>query len=417
MVGRCLCRVGYGLLLCVMGWWATVCTQTSAYAQKTADVSVVVSSLDKTGANNAWIEGVWSESLGVRHRESALYLGGIPEDQSNALSEAAKAFAAGKKAYEELNPETSFRQFTKAIRHYKEASAYTTDIKPLAQALLYIGVGYLLNGQRAQGIASFQQALVFQPTATLAGISTEEDKLQIFKLAEEEIKKLPKHLIKISAETDAAVFIDGRFRGVTPLQVRLSEGEHLIAVRRQGYVSWGRSLRIKGPETLEAQLKALSGQTNWLKLGQSATDNGSQEQAEVPASVLALGQLTGGEMLVIAQTKRVQSRLWIQAAAYDLANKRQVAAGGAWAEWPKGTEVAQELLRSLLRGTPVRLGGWLPNAIGSTGSPPKGGGNAVGIALGITAGVLVLGAGVAIAVYFLTQPRCEKGSCIDLTLK
>lgn len=98
MVGRCLGRVGYGLLLCVVGWWGTVCAQKSVYAQKTADVSVVVSSLDKTGANNAWLEGVWSESLGARHRESALYLGGIPEDQSNALSEAAKAFAAGKKS-------------------------------------------------------------------------------------------------------------------------------------------------------------------------------------------------------------------------------------------------------------------------------------------------------------------------------
>ncbi len=411
MVSRCLRSIWYGLACCIVGWCGT------ASAQKTADVSVYVSSLDKTGENLAWLEGAWGEALGIRLRESALSLGGLPAEQSNALDEAEKAFAAGKKAYEDLNPEASFRQFSKAIRRYKDASAYVMDSKPLAQALLYIGVGYLLNGQRAQGMESFRQALVFQPTATLAGITTEEDKLQIFKLAEEESKKQAKHLLKISADTESAVFVDGRFRGITPVQIRLTEGEHLISVRRQGYVSWGRSVRIKGPETLEAQMKALSGQANWQKLGQSAAENGSQEQAEFPASVLALGKLTSGEILVIAQTKRVQSRLWIQAAVYDLTNKRQVAAGGAWAEWPKGTEVAQELLRSLLRGTPVRLGGWLPNAIGGSSPPPKGGGNAVGIALGITAGVLVVGAGVAVAVYFLTQPRCEKGSCIDLTLK
>ncbi|MCB9640364.1 MAG: PEGA domain-containing protein [Myxococcales bacterium] len=413
MTSRCLVRRCFYVLCCILAQGFFV---SPTWSKGTEDVSFYVDTLDDNAAGTAWLEGVWADSLSQRYRSATLSLGGIPEEPSNALKEAEEAFAAGKKAYEELNPEQSFRQFSKAIKHYKAAGAYLPDAQRLAQALLYIGVGYLLNGQRAQGVEAFRHALIFQSKSTLTGISTESDKLQIFRLAQTEVRKLQRHDIKITANTGASVFIDGRFRGTTPLQVSLVEGEHIISVRRQGYARWGKVFRVKGDQAFSASLTAHAKQAAWIKAGKAAALEGSKEQGEFPAVVGAFGKMSQSNFLLLAQVKRIKMRLWIQAAAYDLKNKRQIAAGGAWADWPKGTEVAQELLRSLLRGTPVRLGGWLPGSLGSGPGKPSGG-NGLAIALGVTAGVILIGGGVALALYFLSQPRCDNGSCINLTIK
>lgn len=58
---------------------------------------------------------------------------------------------------------------------------------------------------------------------------------------------------------DATVYVDGRSRGQGKTTVRLSSAPHSIEVRRQGYISWSRTVtpRPGYPQTLSARLRSV----------------------------------------------------------------------------------------------------------------------------------------------------------------
>ena len=379
-------------------------------------VAIVVSSLDQgDSAGAAWLQGAWKAHLRERFVASEQFLGGTQQDTQ--LERAKKAYQEGKKAYEDLNPDLSFRQFKEAMQFYEGAATYVHDIKPLAQTLLYLGISHFLNGRRKESDACFLQALLYREGITLAGITTESDKLQLLSKAQEALGGLSKVSVKIDATPRASVFLDGEYRGVTPLTLLVYPGRHLLSLRREGYRWWGKTIEIKGESKHAPTLEALEKKGAWEKESQAAVDAGITEQGEAPAAVKAALKTTQSGYLVLAQVKEMKGRLWVRASAYQ--GGRQIATGGAWLDQSKDLASAQELLRSLLAGNTVRLRGWLPGEIGQGGSPKAGGGGNTGlwIGLGIAGGALLVGGAVALTVVLLSQPRCERGACVSLVLK
>ena len=361
-----------------------------------------------------WVEGVVSDTLRKRMGQLSNKLGEIPAAKQAQQRQAMLAFKIGKKAFEELNPDLSFRKFQQTLRLFRQIAPYANQIETLCRALLYIGVGHLLNGQQANGQKSFEEALSYCPNMTLSGITTENDKLQIFRAAQSTMRRTPRGRLKFTANIPANVFIDGRYRGQTPLTLSLRKGNHIVSIRRAGYVRWGKILNVTQAttQTLNAKLKKVSTFQKWLALGTSATRH-VRKTDNVHSSVSAFAKWASSSTLMLLHVSTLQDDVIVHAALYDMRKKKQLAAGGARVEQGTGAVGLRSMVKQLLAGQDPAIGTWSP---GLAAPSISGSGPNVGLIVGVAAGAVVVIGGVTAAIMLASPPTCPSGACAQIKL-
>jgi len=89
---------------------------------------------------------------------------------------------------------------------------------------------------------------------------------------------------------DATVYVDGRARGQGKTTVRLSAAPHAIEVRRQGYVSWTRTVtpRPGYPQTLNASLQTLQSVAD-AKVAKTLQSPAAQTLRRVEPATFSMG--------------------------------------------------------------------------------------------------------------------------------
>lgn len=406
-------------------WWILcgLCiSNTFAFAETKGKVAIYVSGEGKDNNAAAWVEGIWAGALGTRFRSAEDFLEGPPPSKSVAITKAKAAFAAGRKAFNDLNPEQALRQFEESVRLYEAAAGYLDDLSPLSNALLNKGLTFLVLGKKQRGQRAFRQALLYKPKAQLTPFSTEKDKLSVFNAVRSQQSALTKGTIKVNATPTSSVFVDGEYKGLAPLTLKLTKGKHLVLVRRGGYKRWARLVIVTGtPQELAASLSPLGSRTNWRRTGEAASVQ-TKASEKMPAEVDAFGRVSQTPVVLLAQVKQIGQKVWIQAAAYDLKSSRQLATGGAVVAYGTGQTDVRKLALSLLQSQSVKLNGWTPLKPLKRNSPGQGDKVAksnTGLIVGLTVTVVVLaGAGVGAYFLFFREPSCsEEGSCIKIELK
>ncbi|TNE44515.1 MAG: PEGA domain-containing protein [Deltaproteobacteria bacterium] len=394
-----------------------------ARAQDSGKVSLFVTGdTAKHERAATWVEGIWVNIFHKRLQDAEVFLG-ARGDQVAVLNNAEKAFLAGKKAYEDLNPDLAFRKFRESIGLFESGASYLWDMNRVSQAWLYLGVSYLLSGKRLDAEKSFLQALIINPTADIKSVTTEADKVKVFKQVEQQIGLAPVGTLEIRTTPYASVYINGKLAGAAPVRLRLRRGKHFVMVRREGYKHWGKVVSVTGQTArFSMTLAPLNARSNWLQSGKLATQS-LKPQSSLPTGVAAFGTLSQSRYVLLAKVKFLPDgkRIKIVAAAYDVVSKKQLASGGAVAGWGTEPDIVKKLGEQLLAGNSVRLGGW--QTIGRRPPPPpKKGGSKAGLAVGLTIGLLVLaGGGVVLGLYLtgnLTGPQCpDTGSCVEIKLE
>lgn len=391
-------------------------------AQNTGKLSLFVQG--KTAKHEraaTWVEGIWVNAFHKRLQDAEVFLG-ARGNQAAALQRAEKAFQAGKKAFEDLNPDLAFRKFRESISQSESGASYLWDMKRVSQAWLYMGVSYLLSGKKTNAERSFLQALIINPKADIKSITTEADKVKVFKQVEQQIGLAPVGTLEIRTTPYASVYINGKLAGAAPVRLRLRRGKHFVMVRREGFKHWGKVVSITGQTArFSMKLAPLNSRDNWMQSGRLASLN-LGPQSKLPTGVSAFGALSQARYVLLAKVHFLPDgkRIKVVAAAYDVVTKKQLASGGAVAGWGTEPEVIKKLAQQLLSGNSVRLGGW--QAIERRPPPPpKKGGSKAGLAVGITFAILALaGGGVVLGLYLtgnLLPPECPKtGSCVELKI-
>lgn len=377
----------------------------------------------------AWVEGHWFDLLKQRIRSTEKVFGAVPAPKQEALQKAAKAFQAGQVSYNNLEFGKALRFFRKSVRLYESAVPYLFDLKPLAKAWLLIGTVELVNGKKASARRAYQQAVLFDPKASLKGIEQDKSRFQFFARSKAALASKSRGLLEVTSSEPGALYINGQFLGVTPQKVSLPPGTHMVVVRKPGVAWWGKMIALSGTSfSVNADLQARPGRVSWMAAGVAAAAHVGKV-ASFPESVSVFALKAGAQQVLVARVKRVKggTHLSVSAAVYDRATKRQVAAGGALVPWQPTTGqrvVSTRLLEDLLSGKSVAIGGWKPTSMKLPRPvPPKGKGGGAGgwIALGVTLGVLAIGGGTFAVLYF-TQPQLfrtcpSSGGCIQLTIQ
>jgi len=295
------------------------------------------------------------------------------------------------------------------------------DMKPVARSWMYVGISYLLSGKKAKAKEAFRQAVILNPNIQIQQATKEDDKIRFFNEVKKQTFLTPQGVIDVRAKPHAAVFVNGRLVGATPVRLRLRKGRNFLMLRREGYKTWGTVAEITGQTSrFSTRMQPLSAKGNWYQAGTLASQFVGKTN-KVSPGVAALGAITQSRFMLLARVRFIQGgeKISIQAAAYDMVERKQIAAGGAIAAWGKGYKVVARLARALMNENSVKLGGWPPAGGGKVVSKAKGG-SKVGLAVGLTLGLLALaGGGVVLGLYLsgnLVPPPCPaSGSCIEVS--
>lgn len=398
-------------------------------SQVRRDVALFVQGVDAKDRSAAiWLEGFWTHAFKHRVRTPASSFGVIPAIRTDAIPAARFAFKAGQKLYTNLDLDKASKKFNEAIRLFESALPYLDDFRMLSRVWCFVGVTYLLNGKKKNARQAFIRALLFSKSASLQGISKDQQKIKFFQSIRTYIQSATKSMLRITAAGPASVSINGHFVGVTPLAVRLVPGTHVVVVRRPGYKRWSKTIALSGaPFTLRVPLSSYSQKTSWAETGQKASLYTLKHKG-IPESVRQLATVVQTSKIAVAQVRRAQSGsvVSVQVAVYDIQAQKQLATGGAKVAWRSmsGRTTARQLLSQLLQGRDSTLNGWTPlatRAIPKPGVKKKGSSTGLWIGLGVTLGVLAVGGGTVLVVY-LANPElfkaCPSGTgCVQVTIR
>lgn len=367
-----------------------------------------------------WVEGLWLNELGQKCRDTESLLGGYPPQHLENIKKAKVALAAGKKLLDALEPEKALKKCQQSIQLFESASLYLSDLTPLSNAWLCVGLSHLTQGKKAAGEKAFLQAIVYVPNVNIRKMSSDQDKLVAFQKAKAAWKKLKKSTVKVRSTPTASIFVNGKFVGVSPQTLSLQQGQQIIVVQKEGYRRSGRLLNVgSSAQSFTTPLAVLPPRANWLQTGSLAAQK--LNDPGYPAAVSAFSTLTQSPKLLLATVRKVKGRVWIHAAVYDTKQQKKLASGGAWATAGKPAYIIM-LFRELMAGRSPKINGWDP------GKPPpmkrrriirkdpKSSGSNVGLIVGITVGTVVLaGAGVAAYFLFFNNSCSNDGACTEIT--
>jgi len=178
----------------------------------------------------------------------------------SGLEEASMRFnskvSEGRQAYQTLQIARSLKAMREADKYLVFCGPEIRDGQLLIDSKLYAGLSLLAQGARDKALAEFRQAVAYDNDFKLSARKFPPDVVQAFNSARQQLLSgNPKLVTFISKPAGANVYIDGRSRGVTPLQgLKLYPGRHFIRLEQEGYSPWTLNLPDGVPP---AQIKAL----------------------------------------------------------------------------------------------------------------------------------------------------------------
>lgn len=129
----------------------------------------------------------------------------------------------------------------------------------LAQVLKYLGAAQLLRGEPESGQQAFWRLLTMNDQAQLDSEVFPPRLVQLFETVRREVLSQPRSVLRVtSVPANARIYLDGRFRCVTPCRIAgLNPGRHLLLGRRLGYEAVGRPVMVAAAAMAHENLRLL----------------------------------------------------------------------------------------------------------------------------------------------------------------
>lgn len=174
------------------------------------------------------------------------------------LDRAREALADGQRLYDGMSLDESIARFGQAISLFEQTGPLLDDLADLKIALAYLGAALTLRGSADEGLSTFAELLVLDPAFSPQGFTP-----LITKLFERAISQSSQHATgKLEIYTtppNAAVFVDGVYRGVSPITLdSIAVGKHFLRIEKHGYAPYGGPVEITTEQNLTSQTRLKS---------------------------------------------------------------------------------------------------------------------------------------------------------------
>lgn len=192
------------------------------------------------------------------------------------------------------------------------------------RVLALTAASYILNGEKKDGREVFQRLLQINPKADFKGYDFNDEVTDEIAKAKSGLADAPKGAIAVNSDpSGASVFIDGQFRGPTPIQIDgLVVGEHSVKVSEPGLKDVVNKITVY--EGMTKTLSAKPEQTSRL-IDYKAALNGISTRFEHKAMWRSVQEMNGvlkNDRLLLLRVEETNGRLGLSAYYYDMAKKQ-----------------------------------------------------------------------------------------------
>jgi tetratricopeptide (TPR) repeat protein len=216
---------------------------------------------------------------------------GTPVARESAIAEARALLQQGKSDYEQLDLEKAQGKFQKALKKLEYGYGYLRDPGPLLECALHLGATWVLVGEPEKASQIFMRAYALPGPKVLDPNLFPPNIQDIFNQAMQSAEAAPNGTVKlITAPVGARIYIDGTYRGVSPLKVkRIRAGSHLVRALKDGYRPWGGKITATAGKSrsLKMNLKPTARFTNFSAHFKSMVTEAIQQQPGPAAQSLA----------------------------------------------------------------------------------------------------------------------------------
>ncbi|MEE2903500.1 MAG: PEGA domain-containing protein [Myxococcota bacterium] len=241
------------------------------------------------------------------------------------LDRAREAFADAREAYDAMALDQAIARFGQSVNLYKQVGPLLGDLSEFKKVLSFYGAALALRGSADESKAVFKELLTLDANYELTGFNPLVTK--VFNTAIEAEEKLERGQVEIySTPANAAVFINGVFRGVSPLLVdQLAIGTHFVRIEKNGYEAYGGPLEITNQQSLTSQTRLRSIKNGQMfrdlvsRAGRSVTKGGMDGKLRELARTLLC------DVLVVVSVTQSGSDISLNGGVYDRKSAKRIA--------------------------------------------------------------------------------------------
>jgi hypothetical protein len=244
------------------------------------------------------------------------------------LDEAQTYLNNGIKAYDNLDLEEAHDMFLKAIELLEKNQGEIQKPGFFTKLLFYTGAVTILMGKSQKiGRRYFRRALLLDSKAELDPMMFPPSITSEIKNVSEMIEKLPKHNLSVYASPkNAEVWIDGKFVGISPLEVpNLSIGTHFLRLIRRGHEGvLKRVVIVQHKENIvELKMESLTGLTRYQNLVDEMVSEAGR--IDYPQAVQQFMEWAGLDRLMFVKIGKLEdNEMTLQAYYYDRFSRSQL---------------------------------------------------------------------------------------------
>lgn len=177
----------------------------------------------------------------------------------DSYNAAVRDVGAGLGHYENLELDQAVSTLNRAVEKFEKVPAvlFGIRVKDYIKALTFLGASLILQGDLQEGQQAFRRLLVYDRRAQLNRSLFPPGMVGTFEAVRQDVLKGPRGSLSVfTTPSHGKVYVDGVFRGVSPCTVeRLPQGDHLVVVRKVGYMIWGGSATVEPGEEQKTRVR------------------------------------------------------------------------------------------------------------------------------------------------------------------
>ncbi len=229
-------------------------------------------------------------------------------------------FEDGKRAYENVSLPEAIENLKKAVDLYRPFMEYFENRDAVIDSLLFLGASQVLAGSEDEGGKTFAHALWLDSELELDQTFFPVGVQEVFEKAK--TARSMQATSALSVETSrkgAPVYLDGDFRGLTPLNLsNLPVGEHYLKVKAPGYQEYRSKLSLYEGMTKKVNVP-MKQVTRYYPYKAEVNDIGKKyEHRYMWTPVQGLGKVLSRQHLLVAKVFEERGVVTIDGYYYNM---------------------------------------------------------------------------------------------------
>jgi hypothetical protein len=247
-----------------------------------------------------------------------------------ARTEARVNLAKGRTLYENLDLGEAVKRLSAARQSHERHMLFGGAQKDHMDALAYLGASHILQGSESAGTEVFRRMVLLNPSASLDTHVFPPKIIERFEAVRKDLRATPRCVITAEANIPGArVFVDGRFRGATPVRVEeIFCGEHYLTIRARGCLPHHEMVKVSAGEVAVSVSVQLVPPGQGERVAALAAALGDAPAGDaIPDALSEIGRLLGVDQAIVAVAKRNGDQISVAASVYDLMGRSRIKSG------------------------------------------------------------------------------------------